>query len=216
MNYVVGYFLIIFKNEELAYRCFAQLLEKHSMNIFLDNFSYLQGYFYILDRMISLYIPDLWEHFKEERVMPVFYCSGWFITMFTNSFQYTEKSYLATWVVDFTVAEGMPGLFKSMIVLLKYLRFKFVKLGFDQIMNYLSDLSKKEVFTNVLYDAYLKQKEKGVSDETLRQTYIMHWEDFKFLNCFRERVNSLVLSASLIHTLQEKYNNIKKRINSKL
>lgn len=149
-------------------------------------------------------------------MLPVFYCSSWFITLFTNSLQYTHKSHLTTWVVDFVVAEGMPGLFKCMIVLLEYLRFKFVKLGFDQIMHYLSDLTKKEIFTNLQYESYLADRAAGTKEEALRQKYIHHWEDFKFLNRFREKVNGLLLTPGLIHSLQAKYNTIKQRINSKL
>jgi hypothetical protein len=64
MNYVMGFFLLSFQNEEFAYRCFAQLLEKVQMPIFTDNFAHLQSNFYVLDRMLSVYIPDLWEHLK--------------------------------------------------------------------------------------------------------------------------------------------------------
>lgn len=64
MNYGMGYFLIMFKNEEIAYRCYAQILEKVQMPVFTDNFTHLQSNFYVLDRMISLYIPDLWQHLK--------------------------------------------------------------------------------------------------------------------------------------------------------
>lgn len=64
MNYVMGFFLLSFENEEFAYRCFAQLLEKVQMPIFTDNFTHLQSNFYVLDRMLSVYIPDLYEHLK--------------------------------------------------------------------------------------------------------------------------------------------------------
>lgn len=64
MNYLMGFFLVVLRDEEAAYRCFSQLLDKSLLKIFIDGFSHLQGYFYILDRMINLFIPDLWEHFK--------------------------------------------------------------------------------------------------------------------------------------------------------
>ena len=64
MNYVVGYFMIMYPKEEDSFRLFSQLLQKHMMPIFVDNFTHLQCNFYILDRLISMYIPDLWEHFR--------------------------------------------------------------------------------------------------------------------------------------------------------
>jgi hypothetical protein len=136
--------------------------------------------------------------------------------MFTNTLQYTHKSYLVNWIIDFTVAQGMPGLFKCMIVLLKYLRFKFVKMGFEHIMNYLSELTKKEVFINELYEKYLTERKHGSTDEQLRPKYMMHWEDFRFLNNFRERVNSLPLNTALIESLENKYELVTQKFNSKL
>jgi hypothetical protein len=62
----MGYFLLTFGNEEFAYRCFARLLEKVQMPIFTDNFTHLQSSFYVLDRMLSVYIPDLYDHLKVE------------------------------------------------------------------------------------------------------------------------------------------------------
>lgn len=136
--------------------------------------------------------------------------------MFTNTLQYTENSHLVNWIMDFAVAEGMQGLFKCMIVLLKYLRFKFVKMGFEHIMNYFSELTKKELFTNVLYGQYLAERNKGATDEQLRSKYMMHWEDFRFLNNFRERVNSLPVSKALIQSLENKYEAVTQKFNSKL
>jgi hypothetical protein len=148
--------------------------------------------------------------------MPVFYASGWFITLFSNSLQYTQKSHLVNWIMDITIARGMKGFFKCLIVLLKYLRFKFVKMTFEQIMNFMSDLTKKEIFTNIQYDQYLAEIAAGRPEATLRSKYIKDWEDFKFLNCFRERVDSLPLNRILIDHLESKYASITQKVNSKL
>jgi hypothetical protein len=118
--------------------------------------------------------------------------------------------------MDFTISHGMKGFFKCLIVLLKYLRFKFIKMGFEQIMNYMSDLTKKEIFTNVQYDQYLKEKAAGKTDESLKSKYMKDWEEFKFLNCFRERVGSLLLNSVLIEHLENKYAMITQKVNSKL
>lgn len=146
----------------------------------------------------------------------MFYASGWFITLFSNSLQYTHKSHLVNWIMDITIAHGMKGFFKCLIVLLKYLRFKFVKMTFEQIMNFMSDLTKKEIFSNVLYDQYLKARAAGHSEESLRPKFMKEWEDFKFLNCFRERVESLPLNSALIEHLESKYASITSKVNSKL
>jgi Rab-GTPase-TBC domain len=104
MNYLAGLFLIYYKKEELAYQMLCQLLELKMMSTFTENFQNLQMNFYTVDRLNELFVPELWHHFKEERLFPVFYCSSWFITVFTNTLQYTERSYLVEWVLDFYFA----------------------------------------------------------------------------------------------------------------
>lgn len=76
------------------------------MKVFTSEFRHLQMNFYILDRLMDLNVPELHEHFKEEKITPVFYSSGWFITLFTNTLQYTEESKLVIWILDFYIAEG--------------------------------------------------------------------------------------------------------------
>lgn len=204
------------KDDKASYCLVAQLIEKHLMKVFTDNFAHLHSYFYIMDKLISLHTPDLWDHLKEERIPPVFYASSWFITLFTNTMQFTSNSHLVNWIMDYTVSEGIKGLLKCIIVMLKYLRFKFVKMSFEQIMNFLSDLTKKELFTNVFYEQYLKEKYNGEEEEALRKRYLLYYEDFKFLNLYRERVNSLNVSSDLIVFLAKKYSDVKQKADSKL
>lgn len=171
--------------------------------------------FYTVDKLNELFIPELWQHFKEERLFPVFYCSSWFITVFTNTLQYTPKSYLVEWIMDFYFSEGLKGLLKSIVVILKHLSRKFVKLSFDQIMNHLSDLTKKELFTNIQYAKYVKDK-KTLNVGQLEKKYKDYWRDFKFLDNFRRKVNQVPLSSSLICHLQTKYKTVNQRLKNKI
>lgn len=67
----MGFFMIEFEGkEELSFNLFSQLLEKSMMPIFVDNFANLQMNFYIVDRFNSLFIPDLWEHFRVRPASP--------------------------------------------------------------------------------------------------------------------------------------------------
>lgn len=217
MNYLAGNFLLYFKEEELSYKLLCQLLDLRMMPIFTDDFVNLQMNFYMVDRLNNLFIPDLWEHFKDESLLPVFYCSGWFITLFTNTMQYTDYSYIILWVIDFYLAEGLKGFLKCVVVVMKHLKKRFLNLGFDQIMNYLSDLTKKELFTNLVYVKYKEDKDQnGLEEEELKKKYKEYWDDFVFLDKFRQKVNELPLSSPLIVHLENKYKVISKKLNKKL
>lgn len=215
MNYLAGLFLIYYKNEELAYQMLCQLLEMRMMSTFTDNFANLQMNFYLVDKLNELFIPDLWQHFKEERLLPVFYCSSWFITLFTNSLQYTEKSYIVEHILDFYFAEGIKGLLKCIVVILTHLSSKFVNLAFDQIMNHLSDLTKKELFINLKYHKYLQDR-KTMTIAELELTYKDYWKEFKFLDSFKEKVNKVKLNSNLIQHLEKKYKSVHQSLKDRI
>jgi len=128
------------------------------MGMFNTNFEELHKLFYLLDKVLALHIPDLSDHFKILRIAPVFYSSSWFITIFTNSLQYTERSPTVLMIMDIFMAQGYKGMLKIIIVILKHYRRRFLKMSFDEIMNHMSDLTKREIFTCNLYNEYVKAK----------------------------------------------------------
>ena len=66
--------------------------------------------FYQFDRMFSVFLPELSEHFKEEKIDPSYYASSWFITMFSSVFQYSMRSALLNIIWDLFIAESWKGI----------------------------------------------------------------------------------------------------------
>ena len=60
--------------------------------IFLNELVKLKQFFYILDRLLFIYMPELFFSFKNSGVLTSFFCSPWFITLFTNCYQYVADS----------------------------------------------------------------------------------------------------------------------------
>ena len=87
---------------------------------------------------------------------------------------------------------------------------------FDEIMNYLSEITKTELFMNIKYDSYLKDKKSGVPEMQLLKKYKENMPDFRFLDEFRVRVNGYKITGELIKSLETKYNVINKRLVNKL
>ena len=76
--------------------------------------------------------------------------------MFSSVFQYTKNSYLLCIIWDFFLCEGWKGFFKCVVWILKFISPKLLKLEFDEILHYMSDLIKSDLFIND--KASLKQK----------------------------------------------------------
>lgn len=65
MNMLMVFFLYVTNlNEELSFRLFRSLLEKLLRDIFLEGLKSMRMHFYILDRLIAIYIPRLFIHWK--------------------------------------------------------------------------------------------------------------------------------------------------------
>ena len=65
MNFLVGLIMNIVKNEEITFRLLTQLIKKNEMSLlFSDGTPLLRQFFYQLDKLIYIYIPNLSLHFK--------------------------------------------------------------------------------------------------------------------------------------------------------
>ena len=96
MNYIASFIFQIFNNEEESFYFMLSLFENTDFcNIFLDDLNKLKQYFYVFDRLLSLYLPELHSYFKVlnfnfqlNQIIVSYFCSPWFITLFTNTYQY--------------------------------------------------------------------------------------------------------------------------------
>jgi len=67
----------------------------------------LKLFFYQLDRLIAMKLPQLHQHFKDEQINSGIFASAWFITQFTNSLQIQDKKFKKNSSKD--VAGGSAG-----------------------------------------------------------------------------------------------------------
>ena len=60
MNYVAGTLLLVFKNEEKAFKGLVRMLEIYRMEgLYYDNLVRLKECFYQLDRLVGILLPDI-------------------------------------------------------------------------------------------------------------------------------------------------------------
>lgn len=66
-----------------------RVIDKYSMEkMFNDELPLIKVYFYQFDRLISMFLPELHAHFKDENINASYYSSVWFITLHSNILQY--------------------------------------------------------------------------------------------------------------------------------
>jgi len=89
-------------------------------------------------------------------------------------------------------------------------------MSFDEIMNHMSDLTKREIFTCNLYTEYKHAQKSGISPQQLSTKYGHFMEDFNFIENFKEKAKLIEISNQLVLHLETKYDlvsyKLKKRI----
>lgn len=89
MNYVASFIYQLTKSQEESFYLMFGLLENTEFsNIFIDELMKLKAYFHIFERLLYLYLPELANYFKTNTVIVNFFCAPWFITLFTNVYQF--------------------------------------------------------------------------------------------------------------------------------
>ena len=146
MNFLAGFLLMFFKDENTAFKAFSGLIEKFEMNeLFKDDLPLLKQYFYKLDRLISMYLPDLYSHFKDETVQASLFSASWLITLFANTIQFQKseiinEALLKLW--DYFMVFGVKGVFRASIFLLKTFETCFYQLSFEQILAFIPQIPR--------------------------------------------------------------------------
>lgn len=89
MNYIAAFLYQISSSEEEAFDLmYGLLLNTEYSHLFADDLSKLNRYFYVFDRLVYLYLPELHLCFKSNSITVNYFCSSWFITLFSNSLHY--------------------------------------------------------------------------------------------------------------------------------
>lgn len=77
MNYIAGTLFIQMQDEEKAFICLIGLIEKNNMtSLFEHNLPKLKLFFYQLDRLIGLLLPDVHQIFKETAISSAHFSSS--------------------------------------------------------------------------------------------------------------------------------------------
>jgi hypothetical protein len=160
MNYIASFLYRLTNNEEEAFYLMAGLFKQTDFSlIFVDDLLKLKNFFYVFDRLLSLYLPELYSHFKSNSVNVNFFCSPWFITLFTNSVSYVNLQdpplvLLKIW--DDFLLNGWIALMRTSLYLLKTFESMLITLKYEDLLHFLiNDLTKTGFFMNNNLPAYI-------------------------------------------------------------
>ena len=162
MNYICGFLLFLCKNEEKTFNIFSAILNKTDYgNIIINNFENMKKYFYVFERLISIYLPELNVVLKRNNVGSNFYISPWFITLFTHGWEKNNyKIFLR--IFDLFIFDGWNIILRIGLILLKKYQNEIFNMKFEELLNYLINelKSKDDFFTDENYDNFIEMYKK--------------------------------------------------------
>lgn len=133
----------------------------------------LKLFFYQLDRLVSIFEPELHSHFKDEMINSSYFASAWFITIFTNCIKNPPKdektneirvneNILQLW--DYFLISGWKAILKMGLFVLKDGSEELLMRSFEDILNEITDRPK-----NLLCKNTDEESEDGRQDLVIYQ-----------------------------------------------
>jgi hypothetical protein len=90
---MAAFLLQLTDNEEEAFYIFISLISNTEYgSLYKDHLFRLKQFFYVLERLVALYMPELSMHLKHSGVSATYFSSPWFITLFSSCYQYISES----------------------------------------------------------------------------------------------------------------------------
>ena len=81
MNFVAGFLFLVFRDEQLCFKSLMRVAEIFDMSsLYKKEMPMLKLFFYQMDRLIAIQLPQLHQHFKDEGINSQMFASAWFIT----------------------------------------------------------------------------------------------------------------------------------------
>ena len=146
MNFIAGFLYIVFRNEEKSFKALQHIVQaNHMAELFNTELPKLKLFFYQLDRLLSIQVPTLHSHLKDEMINSSYYSSAWFITIFTNSLQSQEGTSISPRLLelwDYFLTSGWKAIFKMGLFVLKQHENELLQMSFEQILNFITEKPK--------------------------------------------------------------------------
>eukprot|EP00347_Sterkiella_histriomuscorum_P007183 403349944 len=193
MNFVAGFLYLFFRDEVKAFKALQHIVHVNDMaELFDQELPKLKLFFYQFDRLLSILMPQVHSHFKDEYVNASYYCSAWFITIFTQSMQNQEgdeisEKLLQLW--DYFLTCGWKAIFKMGLFVIKENDLELQRMNFEQILNLITERPKQLLSENVKIEINEPILYKQLSDKLQ-----MHNLSFMLMNLEQEFKSSLEAS----------------------
>lgn len=165
MSYIGSFLIQLTQNEEETFYLMFGIVENTEFaTIFISDLQKLKLFFYSLDRLICIFVPDAYSLLKINNIKVNYFCTSWFLTMFSNSSLIVEpekppKIIFKIW--DEFFLKGWKSFLSTGLILMKTNEEKISKLKHEQILQFLVvDILKSDFFDEKYFEMFLEMSKK--------------------------------------------------------
>ena len=159
MNFISSMLIEISGDEEIAFHIFNALITNSQYyNIFKDNFALMNKYFFIFDKLLMMYFPEVYKEFIKNNISANCYLSSWFITLFTNiynSLPEGQEGRCLMYILDRFICEGWLGIIKVALAVMKYYEEKILEMKNEILFQFMVNKTKMiDVFKDENFEIF--------------------------------------------------------------
>ena len=149
MNYISSFLLEITNDEEKSFDIFSALLNKTDYSkLSINDFDLMKKYFYVFERLICIYLPEVYTTFKRNNINTNYFISPWFITLYTHAYNKKNTKILIR-IFDLFILDGWLAIIRIGLILLKYYQDDLINMEFEELLHFLiNELKEKYDFFN--------------------------------------------------------------------
>jgi hypothetical protein len=192
MNFLVVFLYDLTNNkEEDTFSLFSNLVNNTELSKIYDiKFETLKCYFYILNRLIFLFLPQISQKFEEIKLSVDCFACPYFITLFSNTYIISNSSIqFMMFIIDSFILKGWRIIFSSILSVLKYNEKEILEKENDEVFNFVvNDIIKSDIFKKENFDNFLKLYKnfyiKGELIDSLKDEFYLEKKIKKDLNIF--------------------------------
>ena len=160
MNFLCAFILILFDfNEEKTFYFMVALFKNSDYLIIFDNnFELLQTFFFSFEKILEIFLPNVFFHMKNNKIFANCYSSSWFITLFTYDIINLNKNKITLFIIENFILEGWKAILNTGFTIINYYKkeiFNVKKENLDEFFN--KDLIKMKFFTDECLNVFIEQ-----------------------------------------------------------
>lgn len=213
LNYIVAFFLDLMREPVDTYNMTMTLLEIYFRKYVNSNMENLKVLFYVLRRLIKIYLPELSDHIENtESLETNVIFANWILTLFTTLKQFSSRVALLDQIVDIFISKGWTGFFRCILVILSHLQNDILDLQAENLIMFMTDFPKRSfsllgqkfnTFENqsIILDCNFNFKEECLKYESIGNLLVheMSMEYHNLQDSFEKKWLSLIKKVEKIY-----------------